>query len=85
MDGDIIAMSANEREQAAVMLRLPAREVGQRRAGALLGLEMRQGGDGGRTGCHDVAVRLECEPKRYQHSIVVVHDCHESHARTDAT
>lgn len=42
MDGDIIAMSAKERERAAVMRRLAAREIGQRRAGELLGLKVRQ-------------------------------------------
>lgn len=42
MDGDIIAMSATERERAVVMRRLAAGEIGQRRAGELLGLKVRQ-------------------------------------------
>lgn len=42
MDGDIIAMSAKERDRAVVMRRLAAGEIGQRRAGELLGLKVRQ-------------------------------------------
>jgi hypothetical protein len=42
VDGDIIEMSAKERERAVVMRRLAAGEIGQARAGELLELKVRQ-------------------------------------------
>ena len=42
MDGDIIGMSAAERERAAIVRRVADREIRQKRAGELLGLGERQ-------------------------------------------
>lgn len=42
MDGDIVAMSAEERERAVVMRRLAAGEIKQKRAAELVGIKVRQ-------------------------------------------